>query len=852
MCIYLRGYEPESLRKRIEALESKINELLLRIESELHSEILRERVLRVGREFEGLRIGKVSSPSLSFRKHTELIETLMEVSKEEGERYGILSDPNLFVRTLADTALIEIPRLAEVIGRLRGLGGGILVRGKCSKKGKEEIAHLYGLLVGYSQVISWTTKNVKLPSEIISSFKEANRELKNFVHLVRENFLLGEEPSGLDPVTYFNRASVAVDSWFKVHEQMLNYLKGLLSDEKSEIIHNLILKFFSIALFALFIIYLIWNIYRVTVNSVLSLLEVAEGIERGDLNVRAQVLTEDEIGEVAKALNRALEKLQETVSILQDYKTAIDKSNVLFKTDPSGTVIYVNKRYVELSGYSPKEVIGKPITYIFSRYTSPETLRELLSAMERGERWSGRLIGKRRNGERCIVDATVVPVFKRDGSVLEFVVVCNDITEIEKSRERLEYLLYHDPVTNLPNRLKLLKDVERLEEPVVCVLDISNFRYINEFYGEECGDFTLNQLAKKLRERSGAVGVYRVFSDEFALLYDLKSMGISYRQFVSYFEELVNSLENEEFNCDGFSISLSFFAGISYGRKNKEKLLSKAEIALYEAKEGRRKINSIGEEEFERRDYRKNLELIRKIKRALEDGRIIPYYQPIVNNRTGKIEKFEALVRLIDEDGRVVPPGQFLEVAKKSMLMTSITKKVFETVLREFKDLPYGVSINLSFEDLSDKKLVKFLLDGVRNFQEPSRLGFEILETEEVANYQLVRDFLKSVRRYGCYFAIDDFGTGYSNFELLMKLNVDYLKIDGSIVRRVKEDKSARVLVEAIVSFCRQLGIKTVAEFVSDEDTFNTVKELGVDYSQGYYFGKPESISEIVKTLKGE
>ncbi len=846
MCIYLRGYESKSLKGRIRRIESEIDSLFLKLEFKHSSQGIKRRLLRLKKEFEGLKLGKVSSSNLSFSSHTEIIEEVMEISKEEGGRYGVLSDPNLFVRTLADTALIEIPKLAEVIGRIRGLGGGILAKGRCTKKGREEIARLYGLLVGYSQVVSWTTKNVKLPEEIISSFKRANEKLKGFIVTVRESFLIGQSPK-LDPVDYFNRASVAVDSWFKVHELMLDYLKELLFNKKREILYNLFPKLLSIVLFAIFIIYLVRNIYKVTVGSVLSLLKVAIGIEKGDLNVRAPVLTEDEIGRVAKAFNRAVEKLRETVSILQDYKTAIDRSSVIFKTDPSGTVTYVNKRYVDLSGYSPEEVVGKPITYIFSYYTPEETLKELLSAMERRELWSGRLIGKRKSGERCIVDTTVVPVFKGDGSVLEFVIVCNDVTEIEKSRERLEYLLYHDTVTGLPNRLMLLKDVENLEEPVVCVLDISNFRYLNEFYGEECGDLILKQLAEKLKKRGITRRVYRVFSDEFALLYDLKELGITYNQFLSYFEEIVNSLEEEVFSCNSVEVFLSFFVGVSYGRK-KEKLLSKAEIALSEAKERRKKIFGIDERAFEKVNYKNNIELIRKIKRALEERRVVPYYQPIVNNKTLEVEKFEALVRLMDENGQVIPPSQFLEVARRSTLMPQITKRVIEKVVEDFKDVPYGVSINLSFEDLSDKKVVEFILKKINEFPEPKRLGFEILETEEVKNYKLLVNFLKEVKKYGCYFSIDDFGTGYSNFELLMKLDVDYLKIDGSIIKRLKSDGNTRVLVEAIVSFSRQLGIKTIAEFVSDRETFDIVKKIGVNYSQGYYFGKPKPFSKVLNS----
>ncbi|OAQ19835.1 diguanylate cyclase/phosphodiesterase (GGDEF & EAL domains) with PAS/PAC sensor(s) [Thermosulfurimonas dismutans] len=172
---------------------------------------------------------------------------------------------------------------------------------------------------------------------------------------------------------------------------------------------------------------------------------------------------------------------------------------------------------------------------------------------------------------------------------------------------------------------------------------------------------------------------------------------------------------------------------------------------------------------------------------------------------------------------------------------------MIERALDDFRDLPFEVSINLSFQDFETPGVKEFLLSKVKILIEPQRMVFEILETEDIKNYEPIANFLKELKKRGCKIAIDDFGIGYSNLERLIELKVDYLKIDASLIKRLPSDENVRLLVEAILNFARRVGIKTVAEFVADETLFNLVKEMGIDYSQGYFIGPPEPIEVVRK-----
>ncbi len=228
------------------------------------------------------------------------------------------------------------------------------------------------------------------------------------------------------------------------------------------------------------------------------------------------------------------------------------------------------------------------------------------------------------------------------------------------------------------------------------------------------------------------------------------------------------------------------------------------------------------------------------MRKALSEHRVQPFYQAIVSNKTGKTTKVEALVRLIDEDNSVVSPFFFLDAAKKSHQYEKLTHTVLMQSIKAIAHNNMTVSINFTVENTQNTKTLTLLKDLVTVHNCGDRVIIELTESEGIENYQQATNFINNIKQLGCKVAIDDFGTGYSNFMHIVSLNADILKIDGSIIQAILTDSNAEMIVKTIVNFAKQLGMETVAEFVDSQQILAKVTEIGVDYSQGYYLGKPE------------
>ncbi|PNV84028.1 MAG: hypothetical protein C0627_02370 [Sulfurimonas sp.] len=215
-------------------------------------------------------------------------------------------------------------------------------------------------------------------------------------------------------------------------------------------------------------------------------------------------------------------------------------------------------------------------------------------------------------------------------------------------------------------------------------------------------------------------------------------------------------------------------------------------------------------------------------------------YQPIYNTKTQKIEKYESLARIITGSGEVITPFVFLDIAIKSKLYPEITKAMITKSFEFFKDKDFEFSINLSIVDIQSKEILKFIFNKLDEFAETQRVVFEILETDKIENYEEIKAFIKEVKKHGCKVAIDDFGSGYSNFSHILELNVDYIKIDSSLVKFITTDTSSRTVVKTIINFAKDLNLKTIAEFVEDKESLDLLKKMDVDFIQGYYIGKPD------------
>ncbi len=403
------------------------------------------------------------------------------------------------------------------------------------------------------------------------------------------------------------------------------------------------------------------------------------------------------------------------------------------------------------------------------------------------------------------------------------------------SRHQLFSRYFTDHLTNLPNVYQLRKDFQSDEEYSLVFIKIDNFLTINNFYGFVIGDFVIEEVSKFLKETLDVHTLYRLTGSEFA--FTLKKT-MSFYDLKVYLNEVYEKIRSYSVIYQKIKIYIDFTIA-STASTNNENTFSKVSMALDYAK----KIGVsfwIYEDRMNfENDYERNLELSEVVREGVKNSKIVPYFQAIVDNKTGDIVKYECLARLIDSKGNVLSPVLFIPIAKKIKVYNQITIQMIDKSFAAFKDSLFEFNINLSIEDIMNSEIFNFIIDKVKNSEASSRVTFELLESEAIEDFKKVEKFIIEVKRYGAKIAIDDFGSGYSNFSYLIKIQADYIKIDGSLIENIDVNKSSLLVVETIVIFAKKLGMKTVAEYVHSSVVMDKVKELGIDYSQGFYIDEP-------------
>jgi len=409
--------------------------------------------------------------------------------------------------------------------------------------------------------------------------------------------------------------------------------------------------------------------------------------------------------------------------------------------------------------------------------------------------------------------------------------------EVSKKTAELVKQLYTNALTGLPNRLSLLNKIKNDDKGALLIINIDDFKEINDFYGHEVGDGILIEFSLRLQKmynQNQNILLKHLSGDEFALFFIQKP---SMEELMQIAKKLVNAVEKMIFFHENNEVSIRITIGGSYQIKG---ALEKADIALKSAKKKRKSYLIYDEKSNVEKLYKENMEWVRKLKKAMEQDKIVPYFQAIFDNQSNKIVSCECLIRLIDDEDNVIVPYKFLSIAKKSRLYSKLTKIMIEKSCRYFEHLDFDFSVNLSVEDILDLETVDYIKYNIKKYNVSNHIIFEILESEGIENYQEVSTFIDEMKTLGCRTAIDDFGSGYSNFEHLLKLNVDYIKIDGTLIKNLDTDKNAQVVVETIVEFARKLNIATIAEFVHSEAVLKKVKEFRVDRTQGFFLSEPQ------------
>lgn len=432
--------------------------------------------------------------------------------------------------------------------------------------------------------------------------------------------------------------------------------------------------------------------------------------------------------------------------------------------------------------------------------------------------------------------------------------------KLNKDREKLIEKIYYDRITGLPNREKLRIDSAR-SDSVLYLVNIDSFKEVNDFYGNSVGDAVIQSLAKRLRSLTRSshsrlfegVSLYKLEIDEFAFLFNHSSDLDRVRQTADIIIEMVNDYPFEVDNTE-ITITISLgIASLTDSELLKEfsnrtpGILAQADMALKKAKEKHVPFLVYQHSMEIPREYAENIRWTHEVKQSIKEDRVVPFYQPILNNRTGLVEKFECLMRIIDDEDRVINPDMFLKISKRSRQYPTLSRIMLRKIVREMKNTTKDYSFNISVEDIQNRDTVMFIRRILENhWKEAPRIIFEILESENIEGVPEVPEFIRFVKDYGCSIALDDFGAGYSNFNYIMALDVDLIKIDASIIKNLDTDKNAIAIAETIVEFAKRTGTRTVAEYVHSEEIFDIVRAMGIDYSQGFFLGRPEPSSTQV------
>ncbi|MBZ7977666.1 EAL domain-containing protein [Campylobacter sp. RM12654] len=416
------------------------------------------------------------------------------------------------------------------------------------------------------------------------------------------------------------------------------------------------------------------------------------------------------------------------------------------------------------------------------------------------------------------------------------------ISTYTKRIEKLEIEASIDPLTQLKNKRSLEKSIVLMKNPKLLLVDIDEFKKINDYFDANTADDLLKHIALIMSDFADEnhLEVYKLDGDLFALLEDNIEDEQRYEELVT---ELMQELKNKdltiEYNHQIASIVLTLTMGLCLENEN---TLKKAFIALKRAKRDNKNFVCYSKFIDEEKEYFHQLSTAKSIQSAIAKDEILPFFQPIFD-KDKNITKFESLVRIVKktpEGTDVITPGAFLAVSIKmkqyEIIENFIIEKVVQTLV-ENQDIV--LCVNLGGRDMIDSAKNNKFINLLRRTGVANRLIIEVLEDENISQNEKIKDFLKRIKELGCKIAIDDFGSGFSNFSYLLELMPDYIKIDGSIIEKITKDEKSEKIVKTIVLFSKSLGIKTVAEFVSTEEIFKKCIEIGVDEFQGFYLGKP-------------
>ncbi len=538
-------------------------------------------------------------------------------------------------------------------------------------------------------------------------------------------------------------------------------------------------------------------------------------------------------------------------------------------TDANGRITFFNDIAAKIIGIHLSDGLGKDLNScltLLDEHTGEELLLEnrVTTDSEQQITKYRQLILRRPNGKELSVNITSSIIKDKEHEVVGSILVIQDISKSRQMEEQLTHQATHDALTGLLNRVEFEKRLQEFsrrskinnEKHSICYLDLDQFKIVNDTCGHHAGDELLRQLSALLIEKLRTGDTFaRLGGDEFGILLNNCDLEIGYK--------IANNLREcvEEFRFPwkdkNFSVGVSIgLVEINNIHHKATDIMSLADSACYAAKDaGRNRVHVHKSDDNELQDRWGQMEWATKIQHALDENRFCLARQKIAPtvSKTGSGTRYEMFVRMLDEDGDIVPPGAFIPAAERYSLMTAIDDWVIRHTLDwmlETDEALDHIAINLSGTSINNNEFLNKLKNYLKETKVDTRkLCFEITETAAISDVQQAKNFFLELKEFGCKFSLDDFGSGLSSFGYLKSLPVDYLKIDGMFVRDILTDEVDHAMVESIHNVGRLMGLQTIAEFVENQDIQDRIATIGIDYVQGYHVGKPEIIN-ISNALK--
>lgn len=534
---------------------------------------------------------------------------------------------------------------------------------------------------------------------------------------------------------------------------------------------------------------------------------------------------------------QSFKELEKKKIELEQYKKAIDVTNLVFSIDLQGNVVEISNKLSEYLTSHLESFDFKNIKDILPLRNIETLIKKVTSYNIYNKNLVLNIFDK-----SYTVNLTAFASEFENERVKRIKILLKDLSPILKEKDEIIKNLSIDTVTQLKNKYSLFKTLNELqnEKLALMVIDIDDYMKYIKMYGYDVADNILKQVALKIDSYS-KYKTFKLDSDKFAILIN-DTNELNREELKVFIKELVSSLDNYSFEVSKhLYLDLSFTIGVSI--ESKEDLLVEALIAKDIAISKKLSFIFFDEVKDIRDNFYKNLVIQRKIKNAFASDNIIPYFQPIVD-KNKELVKYECLARVYDkEDDKILVPYEFLENIQNSKHYTKFTKRIIKKSFESAKILDKAISINLSFEDIINPEIVQFIENIMKEYS--INLTIELLESEGLKDIEKTIEFCNLMKSFGAKIAIDDFGSGYSNFEYFFILPIDIVKLDGSLVKKISEYRGY-VLLESIIKFCKKSEIQIIAEFVENEKIFNLLIDLGVDLFQGYYFEKALPLEEIV------